>query len=387
MENQVSTMLIQAVAEAKKSVKHAEYEFERGQRKIKGLASNRINLFGSSAVGTVTEIAAEIRKTNDAYYAACQVQVQLLDAQCRPLLAQNPDFTSVREVYEAIKWFNEQSEIKTIVNASVDSYDFGGVASTSYTPSIANKMIQTFWENSWRNHPGRKEAERKEREDKNKFHQEYNREYERWWKEYTTVQKLRDSEFEKLFSEKKADREKDIQEKYNQTIKNVKDEIEICKKKITEAQQKLSTLGIFQFREKKEPKTVVREMTSKIESLTVSIGLAEDRYREEAEALETWSFRLKEEVKNQLKMKYPLPKSPWKPTYGLEGMEMAFEYTRRAIYEHMQLDKKYTLDELIKSIPSLHDLSQSYVKKNFITPMLDEYIAREEENGVYYYLI
>ena len=128
-------------------------------------------------------------------------------------------------------------------------------------------------------------------------------------------------------------------------------------------------------------------MTSKIESLTVSIGLAEDRYREEAEALETWSFRLKEEVKNQLKMKYPLPKRPWKPTYGLEGMEMAFEYTRRAIYEHMQLDKKYTLDELIKSIPSLHDLSQSYVKKNFITPMRDEYIAREEENGVYYYLI
>ena len=142
---QATKQIEDAVETAKRAARTADSEFDRANSRIQRMASSRIDLFGNDTVTRVADIAMEAKKACDELYAALQLQVITLDATCRPLLISKPNGTVIRDVYEAIKKFNSDSEISNTFTASVNYDNLGDVATRRYSPSVQAKMIENYW--------------------------------------------------------------------------------------------------------------------------------------------------------------------------------------------------------------------------------------------------
>lgn len=125
MYEDVNSRLLQLVQQAKESAAKAEREYERREDALQAKASQNIDLFGGHAVSQAVDLAAEARKMCDSLYAAYQTLVAMTDAQCRPLLAQQPGREAVRAVRDLIKWLNDESEIENNFSASLNYRDLG----------------------------------------------------------------------------------------------------------------------------------------------------------------------------------------------------------------------------------------------------------------------
>lgn len=119
-----------------------------------------IDLDGGHAVSRVADIAASVRKASDRLYAACQAQIPLLDAECRPLLSQNPSTRAVKEVTALIQKLNRESEIGTTFRGNLNGMAFHDLVSVQYIPRLENKMIQSFWESTYADMPGTAEEDK-----------------------------------------------------------------------------------------------------------------------------------------------------------------------------------------------------------------------------------
>ena len=125
MYEDVNSRLLQLVQQAKESAAKAEREYECREDALQAKASQNIDLFGGHAVSQAVDLAAEARKMCDSLYAAYQTLVAMTDAQCRPLLAQQPGREAVRAVRDLIKWLNDESEIENNFSASLNYRDLG----------------------------------------------------------------------------------------------------------------------------------------------------------------------------------------------------------------------------------------------------------------------
>lgn len=399
MDNYASETMIQAVAMAKESAKRAENEYDRGAAEIKRMASKSIDLFGGNAISSVTEIAVKTRKVNDAYYAAYQTLVKMLDDQCRPLLSQNPDPTAIRQVRDTIKWLNDESEIQTTFTASLNGSTRGDVAANGYVPTIENKMIQMFWENTYANHPDRLIAEAtlivKESEEKVKKEElakkrneenenRYNRELEAWDKMRAEIQKQRDEEIEKRLKKRRLDRMADVEKRYNDVVKRARYELKNAEKEKEEAEKLLPTLGFFKFSQKKATKETLARLVLKIVQLNNDIEAAEQLYNEGTASVEQWVEDGRMEIDDQARAKYPMPKRPRKPIVSTDPKKIAEEYIRQDIYDWMEPGEKYTIDRLIEEIPSLYDMTNQRVSA-CIRQMIDVDVERICDKRVAYF--
>lgn len=144
-----SEQMLKAVDTARNLAKEAERNYNMQARKIENMASRNIDLFGRSAVSQTADIVSAARRACDELYACYQMQVRLLDEECRPLLSQNPSSHAVKEVANLIKWLNSESEIKNNFSGSLNGSDLGGLASVRYSPTMENKMVQKYWEGKY----------------------------------------------------------------------------------------------------------------------------------------------------------------------------------------------------------------------------------------------
>lgn len=165
MSNFASEKMLQAVAVAKESACKAEAEFDRRNSDIQRKASNSIDLFGGDARRRVVEIASDSRRACDELYATYQALIPMLDNLCRPILEEQPSADAVNAVQKMIKWLNDESEIENNYSASLNSHDLGGILTAKYIPSMENKIIQKFWEQTFTAMPEAKEILRKEKEE------------------------------------------------------------------------------------------------------------------------------------------------------------------------------------------------------------------------------
>lgn len=113
-----------------------------------------IDLFGPNAVSRVADIASAVRKASDRLYTACQTQIPLLDALCRPLLDQNPSTKAVKEVTALIQKLNKESEISANFRGNINGGTFYDLVGVRYIPSLENQVIQRFWEERYSQMPG-----------------------------------------------------------------------------------------------------------------------------------------------------------------------------------------------------------------------------------------
>ena len=153
-EMDATKQILDAVRKAKTKLTKEKNTFNNAMEIVGIKTEAEIDLFGGNAVSRVADIAAAVRKASDRLYTACQTQIPLLDAECRPLLTHEPSTRAVKEVTALIQRLNSESEISTNFQGRLNGGTFHDLVGVRYIPSIDNKMIQTFWENQYSEMPG-----------------------------------------------------------------------------------------------------------------------------------------------------------------------------------------------------------------------------------------
>lgn len=146
--------MLDAVRKSKTKLTREKNAFKNAMELVGIKTETEIDLFGGNAVSRVADITVAVRKASDRLYTACQTEIPLLDAQCRPLLAHDPSTRAVKEVTALIQKLNKESEISTNFRGNLNGGSFHDLVGVRYIPSIDNKMIQTFWENKYSEMPG-----------------------------------------------------------------------------------------------------------------------------------------------------------------------------------------------------------------------------------------
>lgn len=391
MSNTATEQIRVFVQNTKHSADSAEREYDRKADQLQAKAGQSIDLFGGSAVSQVADIASTARKICDELYATYQTLIRMLDEECRPLLAQQPDYYAVKQVRDLIRKLNEESEIENNFTASVNNRSLGGVASGRYIPSIECKMIESYWETKCASWPGREEAEERERrvedrirqyeEDKQSNNQKridrYYQERQQWQQACESVKAQRAAEVER--------RVQAAQSKLQQAAKAQCDQSctlhgqtvgEYTKIKET-AQLSLKSLGFFQFAEKKEQKAVIADAVSQIEQANAQIQCAKERYAAEyAEAVQKAQNK-RTVLAQQVEKEYPFPRRPALPR--IDGVINQQEFYKKAILDGMLKDTRYTVTELIESIPELAELTSQRVMALLRQLVEDYQVERIEE--------
>ena len=100
-----TTLMLDAVRKGKAKLTREKNTFDNAMELVGVKTSSEIDLSSGRAVSQVADITIAVRKACDRLYTACQTQVALLDAQCRPLLDQDPSTKAVKDTYALLaRW-------------------------------------------------------------------------------------------------------------------------------------------------------------------------------------------------------------------------------------------------------------------------------------------
>ena len=267
-----------AVKRIRKEADDADRTFDFANIDIQMKASEHIDLFGGNAPQRIVEISADAKRACDDLYSTYQTLIQILDATCRPLLADMPSREAVASVADCIKYLNDESEIENNYGLTFNDDNFGNVASAKYVPSMENKMIQKFWEAQMSScftlaqilekyetpeeRMARLKAEDEERRKAEEEARKKRAEEERIRKEREVVQQRKKEEACRKAEQRALENAealkviaREIQaenDAYNKKREDLESEINKAAKEIESLNEKKSALGFFKNKEKKE---------------------------------------------------------------------------------------------------------------------------------------
>ena len=159
-----SQAMLDRVTSAREEAAKAERAYDFAAARIQTLSESTMDLFGDRTLSRVADIAAESRDATDTLYSAYQTLVAMVDAELRPLLSEGPSTRAVKEVLELIRFLNSESAISANFSGSLNGSSLGGLASVRYAPTIENRMVERFWEQTYAQMPGREEEDQAFRE-------------------------------------------------------------------------------------------------------------------------------------------------------------------------------------------------------------------------------
>jgi hypothetical protein len=393
MSNTASEAMRNAVNTVRKSADKAEREFENASIALQSKTSRNIDLFGGHAVSSVADIASEARRICEALYSSCQTLVVILDEKCRPLLDQNPDAVSIREVRDMIEWLNKSSEIENNFTASLNYNSLGDVANIRYYPSLESKMIQSFWETKYDMHPDKEETEKEitrvkkeaekaekerkaelakkrkdqEEEDRINAESEYNRKYEKWLAKAERINSQRDELTSQLMEEATIKRKEKVEKHYSTFVSKANTQLSELQKEKSEAEERMEALKFWQVLETMRLNKHIGELSEEINKVEASLLEAENQYRSDINSIDQWVNKQKKRIAKEVEEKFPLPAKPKKPREylivptGNTPYAIANNALMREIVKGMEEGKQYTIGELMKSILPISDLSEQKV--------------------------
>ena len=369
-----------AVKKTRREADAADRAFDSASFDIQMKASRDIDLFGGDAPHRIVEIRADAKRACDNLYTTYQTLIPVLDATCRPLLADTPSREAVKSVADCIKYLNDESEIENNYNLTFNSDNLGNVASAKYVPSMENKMIQKFWESQVSFAPTtaeitkrfetpeertlrlkveeerkkadevRRKEEEKEKEKIESVRRKYNQDIKSWETECSQIDSKRTAFVtEKLAEEKErivstaAKKKDEAIAKANQTIK------EETERK-TSAETALASLGLFKISEKKEKKWTIEYATRKISEAQASISAAQSTYALEIQQADEKTKSKESVFQSEAERLYPLPTKPSKPTYLIEADKRLREENRaKRRTSSAKLTAQQSRNEVIKA--------------------------------------
>ena len=399
MSNAATEQMLLLVRNTKESADRAEQEYDRKADQLQMKAGQGIDLFGGNAVSQVADIASTSRKICDELYAAYQMLIRVLDEECRPLLAQQPDYRAVRDVRNLIQKLNNESEIENNFTASFNDHNLGGVASGRYIPSIECKMIESFWETKCASWPGRAEAEERERRVDDYIRQydekirssnqeridKYYAERKQWQKECERIKAQCIAEVNQLVQDVQNKLQQAAKQKYDNVCNLHRQTIDQYTKIKTDAENALGSLGFFKFAKKKEQKAIINDAMAKIEQANARIKAAKDLYDTELADAVQKAQNQKAAITQQVEKEYTLPTRPALPR--IDGITNQHEFYKKAMHDGMTRGTLYTATDLIENIPEHADLTTQRVKA-FLRQMVANYEVEkiEEKRKAYFRL-
>lgn len=391
MSNTATEQILLSVRNTKASADSAEREYDRKADQLQMKAGRGIDLFDGGAVSQVADIASTARKICDELYAAYQMLIKVLDEDCRPLLAQQPEYRAVRAVRDLVRKLNEESEIENNFTASLNSHSLGGVASGRYIPSMECKMIESYWETKLASWPGREEYEEREQRLNDRIRQfeekietdnqsridRYYAECAQWQQACESVKARRDEETDRQIRIVRDNLQKTEKENYEAVCASLRQTVQQNEKIKQEAEAALASLGFFQFAQKKEQKAIIQDAVSKIQQANAQMSAAKAQLDSACAAAEQSAQSKKAQIAARVEKEFPLPKRPKLPR--IDGVENQREFFKKAILNGMKRDTRYTPADLIEQIPELADLTPQRVMV-YLRELVDNYdVERIEE--------
>ena len=292
MSISVNEQMLNIVKRIKEQAKIAEDTFDKRSRELEKSCDSSIDLLGGSATNRVAEIARESKQICDDLYTTYQMLVIMLDKDCRPLLDHKPDVKSVNEVQKTIAWLNSESEIDNNFAASLNKHNLGNLVTVSYYASLENKMIQTFWEQTFRAMPGADEIIKKEEEEEAEKKKRKNN-AEKYLKElimsgggktsFSSETSSQESDGNKQVAEalKKIDEKIDEYDRRitkenkrcDEVLGDLRLQLDKCSKEIQDLQTKRKGLGVFKGKEKKTIDVQIQTLRSEVDKIKSEIDL------------------------------------------------------------------------------------------------------------------
>lgn len=382
--------IAEAVKKTRKEADAADKMFDSASSRIQMKASREIDLFGGDAPRRIIEIRADAKRACDDLYTTYQTLIPLLDATCRPLLADLPSREAVKSVADCIKYLNDESEIENNYGLTFNSNNLGNVASAKYVPSMENKMIQKFWESKISSFLTSKEitekyesaeeraARLKEEEARRKAEEEakakydsirlqYSQALQKWESECAQINAKRTAlvkdklakEKEQLISAAAKKRDDAIQQA-NATIKQETE-------RKAAAETALASLGAFKIGKKKEQKWTIAYAVQKISEAEAMISAAHFAYSSEKQQAESTAAGKETEYRAAAEKEIPLPAKPAKPAALIEEdkrqraerIQSAYagnqkdDRLKAAILEYLEGYEPMTVSDMIEEIPAL----------------------------------
>ena len=386
MGETTDSKILLIVENAKAKAEKAHSEFKRSYDKLKEKTKNTIDLLDPNALSQVSDIASSARIACDTLYAEYQTLVIMVNSQCQPLLEHNPDCKTIREVYNLIKDLNESSEIENNFTASFNDNNLGDIANARYFVPIESKIIQSFWQVTYENHPDRLDIEKQEaqkrKEEQEKAHLEskdYDQIVKDWHLKIDSIVKCRSEKASEYLKEKETAKNSEIEKAYTDIEKAILAEKTECNKKKAEAKEALSTLGFFEFSEKKALKTIINDMNNQIENADSRLLDASQTLQRQKEDLDEWLEIEKFNIEQAVKKEIPLPELPKKPSsyVGTPKISISNEIIGEMIVNSMHLGISYSESDFTTSIPALDGMESK--ASSILRSMMGVYVKKTKD--------
>lgn len=369
MEKTAREKVLQILQVARKTAQKAEQEYDFRAEKLQEDAAKDIDLYGLHMPSQVVDIVSESKKICDSLYASYQSLVGVIDGQCRPLLSQELDHATVRQVRDLIKWLNDESEIENNFTASLNHRDLGDVGGRRYFPSIENKMIQGFWDTQCELYAQKVTADKAPQQDAEQQRQEeleekcrqarkaYEAEREGWQKQVREVQACRAQKVAAALENELQHMEGAVERAHVQAMEALTKELEQYHREKAQAEALLPTIGFFKFAEKKAAKKAIEAANANIADVENRKKAQKQTYRAEKSALDSKRDALKERLEAEVAREFPLPAEPaMQPITLSNGTVVSATVAtnmmiRQQILEGMKPGVYYTREDIRELLP------------------------------------
>ena len=416
--NFASQKLLEIVGENKIHARSAERDFDRANDRIQLMTRRNINLYGGTVTREVASIVYAAREACDELYSAYQSLVQDTDRRCKQYLNDKPDAESIAEVRDFIEWLNDESAIENNFSASLNYVDYGDVASVKYSATIENRMIQKEWERRYESHPEikelrkkqteeakkraalakaaeekRRKEEEKRRAEEEKRQKKIKEKHDEWEIEKNRIIQFRNTLVNQSALQREMELKKEMTDKKNDAIARQEIIMDAMNQSINEAKEKLNSLGMFKFSEKKYWKKEISICEIAIANSVKTIEDIKQEYETEITMIPEIIESYRKDEAERITSENPIPKEPEKPNMNavipsnsvVSRSAMLNTQLMELIYDRMAPGEKYKVSEIYNMIPELQEYSINKVSALVRGLKLDGRLSRSESRGLAYY--
>lgn len=266
-----------------------------------------------------------------------------------------------------IDWTTLTKKYKNIEKSYVDEQISGTEKTSVTTNSGFSEQKETYSRNEFCNVINDREfiikAKTKEYLDKATA---YDKEYADWKLKSTALKVKHSEELEKAIIAARKARICEIEEEYKKSIDQANYEKKVSEKKRETAESQLTSLGFFDFSEKRNLKKLIKEMITIIDSSVSQIKSAEHNYQKAKQELDSWCESKRAQLRNDIENRYPIPPEP-KNIFGVSRSEKStetadsIENIKSFLRTGMEQGKLYTISEMMSEIPQLSNYEKTRV--------------------------
>lgn len=157
------------------------------------------------------------------------------------------------------------------------------------------------------------EAEKKRQEEARRIAEEkYAAELKAWEQNCGEIRTLREQRVSELLEEKRVALKNEAQSAYDAAVAAANKRKEAAQQKKSDAEMRLSALGIFKFAEKKAAKTAIEEATGEIQAAETALVTAKQTFDKDLASIPATINSRRYMVAREVEHEYPLPAKPGK---------------------------------------------------------------------------